>query len=317
MKAINTVITLLLGLIFMSLFYSPAIAQEQKNDLQAILKDAKEIHSWDADDFLNIYNSDVVAYFKLSEYDTDLKKELFAKTPEYASKLKELAKRKEEAMQNTYFVTLSGSELSNYDTTRKGFKLELGSNIRIGGRGGMRPEESVEGIIFPTLPTELEKWSSFAGMPMPDGINIEYYFFPLSEEHGLEVENNKSDVQLYFIFKIADVKKVSYKTYSAGGEQGWFETTARHIIGNSPRVVVANSKSGAVYADIAYKEPEPKKEEIPVVPTQRENTSTQPVDSSTEMSTNYAALWWFIPVIVVIAVIIKRRSSHQHGKKQL
>lgn len=233
----------------------PSYSTEQVGEtpLEKILKNADEITYKNQDEIISIYNSDVFSYFKIYGYNTELKKNTFKKTAEYAEKLSELKKIKQEILQSNYYVTLNGEKLGDYNVKRKGFKIELGSNIRAGGYGGMRPSKSIEEVIFPSLPTENEAWKDIAGMRMPPGIFIEYYFLPLNEQKGLTAETNKNDIKIYLIFKIADVKKVSYKTFSAGGEVGWFQSTGNHIIAKSLRIVAADEKSGEIYFDKSYK----------------------------------------------------------------
>lgn len=165
-------------------------------EVQKIMEDAKEA------DYLNlksIYCLDVYDYFNLDdEYNTELKKKVFEKSQAYKDKLKSLKKLKHEMMTNYYMF--SAGEIDNYDIKRKGFKLSLGTNLA-GVRQG--PSKSpVEGFYFPSLPT---KKKGIRGLP---GVYGESLLLPTDEENGMDIENNKESIRIYFIFKLNDMRSI-------------------------------------------------------------------------------------------------------------
>lgn len=242
---------LLMVLLLYSMWSVASLAQESKGPLATILQDAEEINNDNRDKLYKIMTLDVFGYFDLSDYNTDLKKNMFMKTTEYTNKVNELKKLKHTSALRTYYVILKGERFKDYDVNRKGFKVKLGENITLSGiinRWG--PPKSISMILFPALPTESEE--SKSGL-LPKGIKTEYLFLPMNEKNGLSVENNKSDTKAYLFFSPADAKKISYDHYAAGGNHGWLTIKDDCIIAKSVRVIVANEESGQIYLDKVYK----------------------------------------------------------------
>jgi len=116
-----------------------------------------------------IYNLDVFEYFDLGgfgkEYDTDLKKQVFSKTPEYAEKLNDLRLKKTEMLTSLYYVTINKFYTEEYDVKKKGFEINIG-NVNYGAYGYARAPKSIPtsypsggydekaAIYFPSLPTK-------------------------------------------------------------------------------------------------------------------------------------------------------------------
>ncbi len=91
-------------------------AESDRNStaLEEILQDSKD---GKRSEIYYIYTLDVLEHFNLeNEYNTDLKKNVFKKTAEYQEKLNELKKLKQEIQKQTYYVTISGERLKDYDT---------------------------------------------------------------------------------------------------------------------------------------------------------------------------------------------------------
>jgi hypothetical protein len=203
----------------------------------------------EADYQLNaIYNLDVFSYFDFGDDspDTDLKKQVFKKRPEYAEKLAELKRKKAKLASKDYYVKLDELfESNNYDVKRKGFDIVLGENR---GQGTMsaRAPKSVNNFLLSPLPTNNHSVELFG-----PGIYEERLFVPMTEENGLEIENNPTKVRVYFLFRISGKQTVHFKymclTY------GWYDMTQKLLYSDKVRVVVANEETGKIYFDKVYK----------------------------------------------------------------
>ena len=105
-----------------------------------------------------IYDLDVFSYFDFGDDypETDLKKEVYRKTPEYKERLSELQKKKAQLVNTNYYVKLDEPrpfEWNDYDVKRRGFDIALAENW---GEGTMdaRAPKSISGFLFPPLPTK-------------------------------------------------------------------------------------------------------------------------------------------------------------------
>jgi len=191
------------------------------------------------------YDLDVFKYFKLYDYDTELKQAVFKKTEEYQNKLTELKSIKAEMLKTTYYVKIEDKfNDNNYDIKRKGFDINLGSNWGMGTMSARTPK-SVGGILFKALPTK-----QVAESTIGKGIYSEELFLPISEEEGLEIENDKGNIDIYFLFTPTGKEKSVIKFLNSDGY--WYNINHNDIKSEKVRVVVANKSSGKIYFDKTY-----------------------------------------------------------------
>lgn len=218
------------------------------SDLTANSKEA-------TDQLYAIYDLDVFSYFNLYDYDTELKQSVFKKTEEYQTKLAELKSIKAEMLKTTYFTTKDEafSDYNNYDIKRKGFEIDLGSNWGMGTMSARTPK-SINGFLFKGLPSKQVPEPLFG-----QGVNSEKLFLPITEEAGLEIENDKENIQIYFFFTPSGKEKTVFKFLNS--DHNWYNITHNDLKADKVRVVVANKSSGKIYFDktYTYQPPAPKK----------------------------------------------------------
>ncbi len=200
-----------------------------------------------------IYDLDVFQYFKLTEYDTELKKSIYKKTNEYQTKLTELKNLKTKMLNTTYYTTLfyKFSSSNNYDVKRKGFEIELGSNMGIGTIGARTPK-TINNFLFKSLPTK-----EVSNPLFPLNVKFEYLFIQIDELSGLEIENDRDKIVIYFFFIPNGKEKTTYKYFNStqNAYSGWCNITETNIKSEKVRVVVANMKNGKIYYDKNYSTP--------------------------------------------------------------
>lgn len=204
-----------------------------------------------------IYDLDVFRYFKLYDYDTELKKSLFKKTEEYQNYLKQLKEIKTEMLKTTYYIN-PYLQFEDYDIKRKGFELDLGlmgansttapKSFELPAR--MENEDDNEfsyslHIQFNALPTTQSK--SVYVNRVGYGGNRFKLFIPISEADGLEIENNRDNISLYFFF-VPSATGIFLHHWSSNESN----TNSRIMKADKVRVVVANSSSGKIYYDKSY-----------------------------------------------------------------
>lgn len=219
------------------------------------------------EDIYPIMDLDVFTYFNLYQYDSDLKMAVFKKTPEYAEKLSELKIIKSEMLKKEFYVVLndqfSEGEI-NYDIKKRGFLINLGRNSAMFGTSSRRAPKSMplernkerrivkldeESIFLKALPVKMEQMV-FLG-EVQKGIFNEILFIPVSEESGLEIEENGNDISIYFIFTPSGKETVSYKFYNAG-DQSWYTAKDELVKSDKVKVVLANKVTNKVYYDKTF-----------------------------------------------------------------
>ncbi len=227
------------------------------------------IQNGDSDHYPNpgyILDLDVLSYYGLEDkYDTPVKKKVFMKSQEYAYKLSELKEKKAEMLKSEYYIDIilfafDWNEKS-YNVKKGGFEIKLHPVIchclEIGSRYSNNiarcTPKMVDQYLLSPLPTS------------------EYFFIPMNELDGLDIENNPDKMKIYFIFKIASKMKTIkipcimygqrtyYKEYHykdnpfMPGEQRTYNNEFFNVPNtNKVRVVIANEETGKVYFDQTY-----------------------------------------------------------------
>lgn len=196
-----------------------------------------------------IFNLDVLGHYNLrNEYDSDLRKNTFMKSQEYADKIAELKAKKQTIIDSgyKYFYNINLTNLTDKFTE----KNVLAYNVEKGGFLLYPSADRMDnGMVSPTFwavyTPQLPTTSVCYGLPQICGRSL---LIPLSEEMGLRVEDadKGSDnlengwthrIQLYVVFGISRV----YKRWDGFA-----------IVANKPRIIIANRDSGEIYYDKIY-----------------------------------------------------------------
>jgi hypothetical protein len=194
--------------------------------------------------------SDVFGFFALrDQYNTDLKRAVFAKTQEYKTLLDSMNSVRVRAMATKWYVVAREQgdmfegpwELYPYDVRAGGFYLRLGRNFLA------RVPKSCQDFHLTVLPTERrpdpELSSSY-------GITEECILLPMGEQAGLAVETNWKTIKVYVLFTIAGMEEVHFRYYDL--TNGWCSGSQRVVATRNVRIVVGNASDGAVYFDKSY-----------------------------------------------------------------
>jgi hypothetical protein len=195
-----------------------------------------------------IYDLNVFAYYNIRDYDTDLKKEVFKETSEYKEYLSKLKKLKNNLSQTTYYYEAKELFSSvNYDIKKRGFDIKINQNWGTTGTNGAIPPKSVaidwNNIKLKSLPSKEVTDNLFGS-----GFTNEMVFIQVDSEFGLEIERNRKDISIYYLFIPSAKENVKFKYYS----NSWWDMTNNIITSTKVRVVVSNKKTGKIYYDKIY-----------------------------------------------------------------
>jgi len=200
----------------------------------------------------HIFYLDVLAYYKINDYDTDLKKKVFKKSSEYQNHLKKLKSMRAEMLKSTYYVKLEGLfNETDYELKRKGFDITIGQNYGMGTIAAKPPKSvCVDGersfIQLKSIPSkQVNFWE--------EGTKNEKLFVPVNETNGLEIEENKKNIDIYFLFTPSGQKTVKYKYNNFGFDfGGWYIITDKVITASKVRMIVVNRMTEKIYFDKIY-----------------------------------------------------------------
>ncbi|MCA0446776.1 MAG: hypothetical protein LCH54_11180 [Bacteroidetes bacterium] len=199
---------------------------------------------------------DVIGYHDLyKEYDTDLKIKVFKKTDWYKEKENELKELREEQRTSTFYIKDSESfDDLTYSLDHNGFLVEIGTNEFNHSSFG-RPYKtsginSYSAIYFKYIPTLKNKYT-IPYAKWVKGIVKEYALIKTSEETGLEIEENKERVTIYFLLKPIRIEKIKFSFMAAVNKTqvATYNQNSGYLTSDFLRIIVANDDTGKIYYD--------------------------------------------------------------------
>jgi hypothetical protein len=182
---------------------------------------------------VNILNGDIFRTFtrELSNYDTDLKKEIFLASEDakpYIQRINDL----KSILRNqglTAVMVANDAVFSNYDTSRNGFWITIGNTED----GYYKP--SINSYIYNRLSVVEEK-NNLTG--------ITYYkiFIPVNRDIGVKIDGRR-DLRVKLQMKISSTRNVSF---SAGGWR--FNLT--YPVADTLKIIIYNAENVFIEHDI-------------------------------------------------------------------
>lgn len=230
----------------------------QQQNLSEFTKNAKEATGA----LYAVYNLDVFNYYQLKDYETQLKQAIFKKNPEYQSLLTKLKALKADMPKSVFYLKLEEKfKNTDYDIKRKGFDVELGSNWGM-GTASARPPKSI--FLEANIYALKNYYILFKGLPsrqVPDdfmgrGVLTENMFLQINENNGLEIENSRASIDIYFFFSPNGQEIAKYRYLNSDGT--WYTLTDNLLKADTVKVVVANRMSGKIYFSRIYNTPQSK-----------------------------------------------------------
>ena len=172
-------------------------------------------------------------------------------------------------LKTTYYIKLSNKFTNlDYDIRKGGFSIYLGKNIT--AMFALSSQRSPKSIAFND---STESWIFLKALPSKQiastlwdnkgGVYDEILFLTMSEESGLEVENDRENTELYFFFIPNGREQTIFKVYEKNliSADKWYDIKHNDLKADKVRIVVANKSSGNILYDksFSYQVPSTKK----------------------------------------------------------
>lgn len=168
---------------------------------------------------------------------------MFKKTQEYKDKLDTMKTLRQEMLNKYYYIVLE-DKFGNYNVKKKGFWIDMGQiKMTLNNEKRMtHTPRSIYRFYFPALPVEYMQDVFFG-----DALIVQYLFLKMDECKGLEIENDKVNTKIFFIFKI-DNKEYNNFVYKFDDVyKEWYKILDKLLPAGRIRLVVANTQTGKVY----------------------------------------------------------------------
>lgn len=193
-------------------------------------------------EIIMINNLDVLSYFKIDDYSTELQQMVYKKSEEYQLKLAELKKLKELMLQTSYHgeIKYAFSE-SDYDVNRRGFEVGISSYSIVFS----------DGWANTTILNSIYLNNGGSRHPFykkDEDIYTGSLFIPLDELAGLEIENNRDDIVFKPSFSQKPIIKFETEYIKFPGSKYAYS----HVTSNEFQVVVLNRKTNRIYFNKIY-----------------------------------------------------------------
>jgi hypothetical protein len=221
-------------------------------------------------DFQSIFESNVYEYFNLKGvYSSDLKKRVFEKTSEYQNYLNELTQKRSEILSNFYYhkgfnrvrgetFTTERLNLSkgtthfiiNYDLRKKGFLISIGDVLPYYCSVSFMPK-IISQLEFLNLPTS----KVYDLTNNSENSYREIFLITVSEEVALEMENNRSNIEVLLLFQMKGIEKrklndIDFRrdTRNNNGCKELVDVVATKNL----KLIVYNNSTNKIYFDKIY-----------------------------------------------------------------
>lgn len=222
-------------------------------------------------EFQSILELNVYEYFDLQgRYNSELGKQVFEKTDDYQNYRNELERKRKHILENFYyhmglnrvggekFTTsgpgyfIDGSEdfSVNYDLKKKGFPITIGKVLPYHCSGSFMPK-TISHLEFPNIPTT----KVYDCTTNSENSYREIFLISVSEETALEMENNRSNIEILWLFQIKgieerqlndiDFKRDNRNNYGC-------EEPVDVVATKSLRLIVYNKSTNNIYFDKMY-----------------------------------------------------------------
>ncbi|MBI3501186.1 MAG: hypothetical protein HY063_05270 [Bacteroidetes bacterium] len=221
----------------------------------------------DAVPFESAYNLNVFDYFKLNDtYDSDLKKEVFKQSAEYKTLLDSIKKIKSNYLNSIYyqkeFNKVGGEDFEmsgpgyfengrtdyqvNYDIQKKGFSIAIGEVLPYQCLTAFCPKV-IEDVEFRQLPTT-KKYN----LSQSSKSYTQYLFIPMDATTALEIENNRSQVEILRVFSITGLYSATFNDTDFLADNYGKNCKAQVVKGGNMRLIIFNKATDKIYFDKLY-----------------------------------------------------------------
>jgi len=214
----------------------------------------------DIPDFLSIINLNVLKYYDLS-FSSELKKQNYISSPEYAQKLAELKTIKSEAMKTVYCQTLDVNT-GNYNLEDNCFYIEIGDNsgliMPMFGTVDVYPPKSVgkkdEKIVHEALKIETFK-DNWLVMGYVNGDKYSRYFASIPVERNIAANYEKTKCTLMICFTPVGVKQYKFTGVTNGGRGRYdvYDVKKDMPYSSTCRIFLVTDKGEIIYDKILKK----------------------------------------------------------------
>lgn len=196
----------------------------------------------DLDKFKNLMSLDVVEYFELRKvYDTDLKIKAYKNSSEYAKLYNQMRVLYDKFIGSMFYVNIKFD--SFYDLNRRSFPFSSYTifDFSLGKSSNYIQEDN---HLCLSLISNIKLNEEIINHNNETYLKQGYYIPLVNEETALEIENNKNDCSLVFMFKI---QKVFVKQSSIAG---MFSVDTKFLMCQTERVLIVNNKNDKIYLSL-------------------------------------------------------------------
>ncbi|MBK8330147.1 MAG: hypothetical protein IPL09_11935 [Bacteroidetes bacterium] len=234
------------NLLFLSVIILSSLRADCQLDPLTEINNAHDIHEMN---IRALVTNNVYSYYNLKEYDSELKRAAFKKSSDYADKLKnmELDKKNKFYVKLKFYKGDGWWRIPTYNLKTNGYDIFLSTNLNYSP--SQCPDKcymTVSGLVL-----RFNQLKTFKKSSIVKGSFKEYAFLPATQEVGLSMEEDKDNVEIYFIFNIIDLKNLPYTFCNARSLK---TVTLKELVADTKnlRIIIMNKDTKNIYLDKIY-----------------------------------------------------------------
>lgn len=185
---------------------APILETSSTTSLKTQLQETPERKLWEVRDTLRL---DVVSMWNLEDQlSTDLERAVYRESAEHETRLQELETKRARLLQSKVAMN-ARLDVSEYDLERGSFFLTSSAGMSTGSgdshcvlSDGQRTE-----ACFPSVPFEQKSFSRFGYV-----IEVMELELKVPRDKALQIERQRDNLRVYFVFRPADIQKVELDT---------------------------------------------------------------------------------------------------------
>ncbi len=214
-----------------------------------VIQNAKEVNG----DLIHLYELNVLKYYGLDDYQTELQKEVFKSSEEYVKYYQDLKREKGKSGETYRYIKVQKPFTeTDYDIDKDGFELKLSlsecyqhlKSYILVELAGNEYEDYIIPIVLKNLPiTEYDTKRITYNQPLKN----RFLFLNMSSEAGLNIEHNREYVSLYLFFRLGEIKKNNRNC-----SDPIVSPEGRLFYGSDLRIAIINEQSNEVYYDVVF-----------------------------------------------------------------
>jgi hypothetical protein len=213
-------------------FDTPELRSSKDDENNTSSKPVNVLH------LIALLRNDVVGYYNLERYNTELKKKMFANTAEGQSLAAEMKPLRTKIMEKQFYFLMDFNKSDKYDIGSKTFGTA--STFFIEDTKIKKGYIYFE-TMFLSVPTGVQYLTEYTEEGNFPSACYQFLFIPVRNENAvMKIGKNMKNCSVLFLFRLKEVEKIGNSNY---------------IFGTTQQLFIVNRETGEIYFELPKSQP--------------------------------------------------------------